>query len=155
MAIMFITCTEIKSRSSQEILVSKPVVVPDCQLQTSVCDVLNGEVIPANGLLPPRAGGSSANSCLLLAPTWLTWQQVAGNEFMKNSPNLANSIYLLCIFSIKTFAVHVQNFIRIIRSIFITAINWSWSFVNRGLTMKTEPEESACFPVLKFWKLFC
>ena len=77
------TCSKIKSCPSQEVLVSKPVVVPDSELQASVGDILDGEVVPADGLLPPRAGGPPADGCLLLPPAWLTRQQVAENKTMR------------------------------------------------------------------------
>ena len=77
MGILFITCSQIKSCSSQEILVSKPIMVPNSELQTSVGDILDGEVVPTDGLLPSGAGGPSTDASLLLPSAWLTWQQVA------------------------------------------------------------------------------
>lgn len=56
---------------------SKPIMVPNSELQASVGDILDGEVVPTDGLLPSGAGGPPTDASLLLPSAWLTWQQVA------------------------------------------------------------------------------
>ena len=70
---------------------AKPVVIPDSELQASVGDILDGEVVPADGLLPSWTGGSPADGCLLLPPARLTREQVAENITMSIHHARANT----------------------------------------------------------------
>ena len=70
------TCSQVKSDSTKEVLVSHPVVVPHGQLQAPVGQVLHAELLPGEGLVPAGRGRLPTDPSLLL-PTTMTRQQIS------------------------------------------------------------------------------
>ena len=67
---------QVETDPTEEVLLAHPVVVPDSHLQASVGQVLDTEVVPSHGLIPPRTGRLPADSSLLFA-LLMVGQQVA------------------------------------------------------------------------------
>ena len=80
-ALVLVAGAQVEARAAQEVLaLAHTVVVPDGELEAALHDLLDGEVLPGDGLLPAGGGGAPTDPRLLLRPGRLDGQEVAGEE---------------------------------------------------------------------------
>lgn len=72
-----LTGAKIKSNTAKELVAGNSIVIPDCELETALGELLQTDIFINKRVIPHgRAARSAYHTCLLFAGTSLVWQKI-------------------------------------------------------------------------------